>query len=94
MLPSASAPNPPPGIRPLVGPDTTSHQDKPEERKGGTSSRVAIDNARLSIANGQLDVTETWIKLGEYCDRKISECREQLEDLEVALNRMEERDLA
>ena len=39
-------------------------------------------------------VTETWIKLGEYCNRKISECREQLEDLEVALNRMEERDLA
>ena len=59
-----------------------------------TASRVAIDNARLSIANGQLDVTETWIKLGEYCNRKISECREQLEDLEVALNRMEERDLA
>ena len=59
-----------------------------------TASRVAIDNARLSIANGQLDVTEMWIKLGEYCNRKISECREQLEDLEVALNRMEERDLA
>ena len=57
-------------------------------------ARMAIDNARLSIANGQLDVTETWIKLGEYCSRKISECREQLEDLEVALNRMEERDLA
>ena len=56
--------------------------------------RMAIDNARLSIANGQLDVTETWIKLGEYCNRKISECKKQLEDLEVALNRMEERDLA
>ena len=57
-------------------------------------TRMAVDNARLSIANGQLDVAETWIKLGEYCNRKISECREQLEDLEVALNRMEERDLA
>ena len=55
---------------------------------------MPIDNARLNIANGQLDVTETWIKLGEYCNRKISECKEQLEDLEVALNRMEERDLA
>ena len=57
-------------------------------------ARMAIDNARLNIANGQLDVTETWIKLGEYCNRKISECKKQLEDLEVALNRMEERDLA
>ena len=57
-------------------------------------ARMAVDNARLSLANGQLDVAETWIKLGEYCNRKISECREQLEDLEVALNKMEERDLA
>ena len=57
-------------------------------------ARMAVDNARLSIANEQLDVAETWIKLGEYCNRKISECREQLEDLEAVLNKMKERDLA
>ena len=57
-------------------------------------ARMTVDNARLSIANGQLDVAETWINLGEYCNRKIAECKEQLEDLEVALNKMKERDLA
>ena len=57
-------------------------------------ARMAIDNARLSIANGQLDVAETWINLVKHCNRKVAECKEQLEDLEVALNRMEERDLA
>ena len=57
-------------------------------------ARMAVDNARLCIEEGRADTAETWIKLGEYCNRKISECREQLEDLEVALNRMEERDLA
>ena len=57
-------------------------------------ARMAIDNARLSIANGQLDVAETWINLGEYCNRKVAECKEQLEDLEATLNRMKEGDLA
>ena len=57
-------------------------------------ARMAVDNARLCIEEGRVGTAETWIKLGEYCNRKISECREQLEDLEVALNRMEERDLA
>ena len=57
-------------------------------------ARMAVDNARLCIEEGRADTSETWIKLGEYCNRKISEHREQLEDLEVALNRMEERDLA
>lgn len=57
-------------------------------------ARMAIDNARLCIEEGRADTAETWIKLGEYCSRKISECKKQLEDLEVALNRMEERDLA
>ena len=57
-------------------------------------ARMAIDNARLSIASGQLDVAETWINLGEYCNRKVSECKEQLEDLEATLDRMKERDLA
>ena len=57
-------------------------------------ARMAFDNARLSIANGQLDVAETWINLGEYCNRKVSECKEQLEDLEATLNGMKERDLA
>ena len=55
---------------------------------------MAIDNARLSIANGQLDVAETWINLGEYCNQKVAECKEQLEDLEATLNEMKERDLA
>ena len=57
-------------------------------------ARMAIDSARLSIANGQLVVAETWINLGEYCNRKVAECKEQLEDLEVTLNGMKERDLA
>ena len=57
-------------------------------------ARMAVDNARLCIKEGRADTAETWIKLGEYCSRKISECKKQLEDLEVALNRMEERDLA
>ena len=57
-------------------------------------ARMAVDNARLCIEEDQADTAETWIKLGEYCNRKIYECKKQLEDLEVALNRMEERDLA
>ena len=57
-------------------------------------AHMVVDNARLCIEEDQADTAETWIKLGEYCSRKISECREQLEDLEVALNRMDETDLA
>ena len=57
-------------------------------------ARMAFGNASLCIEKGQVDVAETWINLGKYCNGKISECKEQLEDLEVALNRMEERDLA
>ena len=35
-------------------------------------ARMAVDNARLCIEEGRADTAETWIKLGEYCNRKKS----------------------
>ena len=57
-------------------------------------ARMTIDNAIICINDGDLEAAETWMKLGEYCTRKISECKAQLEDLEATLNKMKERDLA
>ena len=56
--------------------------------------RMAVLNAEQCIENNNLDVAETWITIANYCNRKVSECKEQLEDLEATLNRMKERDLA
>ena len=57
-------------------------------------ARMAVDNASLCIETGRVDVADAWITIAEYCNRKVSECKVQLEDVEAALLKMKERDLA
>lgn len=57
-------------------------------------ARMAVDNASLCIEKGRVDTADTWITIAEYCNRKVSECKAQLEDVEAALLKMKERDLA
>ena len=56
--------------------------------------RMAVLNAEQCIENNNLDVAETWITIANYCNQKVSECKNQLEDVEAELLKMKERDLA